>query len=196
MSDDGPIAGRQRAMDQAGRRGQPPAARHRPDRPVPAPRPRPRHAVRRDARRARRARARREGPRDRLLELRGQAHRQVQRHLRGQGPRAKLVSAQNNYSLLERSVEPDVIDACEHVRPRHPSLLPTRVRSAHRQVHVEGRPSGRHAHHADGASDARAGRGQSSRTRTSRSSTSSARSPRSTGTRCSSSRCRGSRRSR
>ena len=59
----------------------------------------------------------------------------------------------------------------------------------------EDRPEGARDH-ADGASDARAGRSRSSPTRTSRSSTSCARSPRSAGTRCSTSRCRGSRPSR
>ena len=46
----------------------------------------------------------------------------------------RFVSVQNRYSLLDRSVEDEVVAGVRAVRPRRAAVLPARVRPAHRQV--------------------------------------------------------------
>ena len=53
------------------------------------------------------------------------------------------MSAQNEYSLLERGVERELVPALRAVRSRAPAVLPARQRPAHREVHRRGdRPPG------------------------------------------------------
>ena len=46
----------------------------------------------------------------------------------------RFVSAQNEYSLLERDIEDELVPACEHVERGAAAVLPSRLGSAHRQV--------------------------------------------------------------
>ncbi len=59
---------------------------------------------------------------------------------------SRSISAQNGYSLLDRTVERELAPACVAPRRRDPPLLPARERPAHRQVPARrGRTDG-HAH--------------------------------------------------
>ncbi len=51
---------------------------------------------------------------------------------------SRYISAQNGYSLLDRTVERELTPACVEPRRRDPAVLPARERPAHRQV-----PTGR-----------------------------------------------------
>ena len=117
-----------------GGRGEPAAARHRLDRPLPAARARPesRRSTRRWPRctswwpRARSATsARRTSPAGRSSTPTGR------RTATGQ---TAFVSAQNKYSLYDRSADDELIPACEHVGVEPAAVLPAGVRAAHRQV--------------------------------------------------------------
>ena len=55
----------------------------------------------------------------------------------------RFVSVQNRYSLLDRTVEDEVVPACETLRARDPAVLPAGVRPAHRQVPPRRAGSGR-----------------------------------------------------
>ena len=104
--------GRGSRRHRRGGRGQSAAAAHRPHRPLPAPRARRGHAGRGDPVGADRPGAVREGALPRQLELRRVAGRR--RGLDGaDGGFERFVSAQNGYSLLDRSVEEEVVPACE-----------------------------------------------------------------------------------
>ena len=46
----------------------------------------------------------------------------------------RFVSAQNEYSLLERDVEDELVPACEHVGRRAAAVLPARIGPADREV--------------------------------------------------------------
>ena len=52
----------------------------------------------------------------------------------------RFVSAQNGYNLLDRSVEDELVPACEHVGVGGAAVLPARLRAAVRQVPA--RPAG------------------------------------------------------
>ena len=57
---------------------------------------------------------------------------------------ARFVTLQNQYSLLEREIEAEVVPACERFGRLDPALLPACQRPAHRQVPPRrGRPRGR-----------------------------------------------------
>ena len=108
-NDDSPL----RARHPPGVRGQPPAVADRPHRPLPdAPR-RPRHAVGRDLAGDGRAGHAGQGALRRQQQLRGLAHRAGQR---GGGAPAflGLVSEQSLYNLNARTIELEVLPACEH----------------------------------------------------------------------------------
>ena len=88
------------------------AATHGPHRPLPAPPPGPAHPDPRDAHRPHRAGARRQDPLHRLVELRGLAGGRREWTARTH-QLERFISAQNNYNLLEREIEADVVPACE-----------------------------------------------------------------------------------
>ena len=104
------------------RRGeQPAAARHRLDRPLPAAHARPAHPDRGDPGRARRAGAGGQGPLPRLVQPRRLAGGRRRLDRPDQRVRPAFVSAQNEYSWLNRDIEAELVPALEHTGQ---SLLP------------------------------------------------------------------------
>ena len=100
---------------------------------------------------------------------------------------ASYISAQNQYNLLDRRIEREVIPACAALLGRAAAVLPARQRLPHRQVPPR-REAGRgHAHGEDGAD----GGAHAHRRRTSTCSRRSRRSRATAVTTSSSSRCRG-----
>ena len=116
------------------RRGVAAPARHRLHRPLPVARARPAHPDRGDPRRAGRPGPRGQGPLPRQLQLRRLADRRRRLGRPRPAARARFISAQNHYSLLDRDVEAEVIPACERFGARRAAVLPARQRPAHRQV--------------------------------------------------------------
>ena len=106
---EGPERGRQLAAAHPARlRRVAPPPRHRLDRPVPGPPPEPRDADRRDAWRADRPGARREGALHRLLDPSGLDGDGGPRDRRAAGL-ARYVSEQPPYNLLDRRVENELV---------------------------------------------------------------------------------------
>ena len=132
---DGPNdAGLSRAPHHRGLRGQPAPARHRLDRPLPGARVGRPDAARGDARGARHARARRQGPLRRLLELRGLAADEGARRLRAPTASSRFVSQQIYYSLQAREAEYELVPASRRPGRRHPRVEPAGRRPALGQV--------------------------------------------------------------
>ena len=101
-------------------------------------------ADRRDAARARRPGARRQGALHRLLELHRLADRGCPVGRADEGPEP-FISAQNQYNLLDRRVEREVVRRLRALRARHAALLPARERLPHRQVPRRRAAARRHA---------------------------------------------------
>ena len=152
-------------VDRPGHRRQPAAARHRLHRPLsPAPCPtRTRRSARRSRRspssspRARCARSAARTSRPQMLEEAAAAAKEL--------GVPQFVNVQNNYSLLDRTPEAEVIPACERLGIDAHALLPARERRAHRQVQA-GRGGARgHAARGVGRSRRRDARPTSARRR-------------------------------
>ncbi len=116
MDDAGRMKGGSRALHHEGGRGQPAAAQDRLDRPLPAPPRRPADADRGDAARARRPHPPGQGPLHRLLEP-----RRPGRWSRRSGPPSTrnlnaFVSCQDEYSLVVRDIERELVPAIEAYR--------------------------------------------------------------------------------
>ena len=103
------------------RRGEPEAAAHRLDRSLPGALSRSEHADRGNAARARRPGPRRQGARDRLLELLGQRRLPPRSTPRPALGTAAFVTCQDEYSLLVRKIERDLVPL---MRKRGMTLLP------------------------------------------------------------------------
>ena len=113
-------AGRLAPLHHVGGRGQPDAAEDRLHRSLPAARLRSADADRRNAARARRSRPAGQGPLHRLFELSGLAHRgsRIRREAMNV---SRFVSCQDEYSLVVRDIEKDLLPAAQ---PYNLGLLP------------------------------------------------------------------------
>ena len=111
IDDDPSHAGAAPGVGGRGGRRQPAAPRHRPHRPVPAARARSQRADRGRRSPPRPPRARREGARDRQLQLLRRADRRRRVRL-GKHGLARFVDAQNHFNLLHREPLDDVVPAC------------------------------------------------------------------------------------
>ena len=95
---------------------------------------------------ARRAGQGRHGPRDRRVELRARADRARPTQVARERGLTRFTAIQNEYSLLHREPESEVLPLCERLKHRLHPVLPARLRPADRQVparrgRARGRPS-------------------------------------------------------